>query len=169
MFHIPSPGEVLAQQCRGSRCVTVLTRPSELERFVLGERDCLSFTMHDLIHADHFFHDNESREGQLGFYALLRDGLLRGDFGRHLEHPEFAREFDYLISDMNAYGVHLMKCLKSALLHYAPEGWRFEDWAALKICSEAEARALWELNHPDYVPQESDALVLSFLTRHRQS
>ncbi len=59
MFRIPSSEEVLRQQKMGSRCVTLLTEAQKTQTYILGERDALSFTMHDLIHADHFYQHDE--------------------------------------------------------------------------------------------------------------
>lgn len=153
MFRIPSPLEVLEQQRFGRRCVTTVT-DKRIEKYILGERDALSFTMHDLIHADHFYHHNESYEGQLGFYGLLYKTY--GDFD--LSHEEFAREFEYLIADMNAYPIHLLKCLKSAMIHYFDEN-HFNAWA-MKLNPPTY---LFALNTESYNPQEMDQALLTWL------
>lgn len=164
MFHIPLPGEVLNQQKQGKRCVTLLTRG--LNEFVLGERDPLSFTMHDLIHADHFYHDNECYEGQLSLYWFLDHCLTQGFFDELLKHPDFKWELEYLISDMNAYAVHSLKCLKAALIHYHPEKENyFERW--VKLVGMAEETML-RLGSKDYSPETEDAILLSALKGFRQ-
>jgi hypothetical protein len=157
MFRIPGPAEVLEQQKNGRRCVTTLV-DERISKYILGERDALSFTMHDLIHADHFFHHNECFNGQLGFYGLLGHTINYFD----LENTKFASEFEYLISDMNAYAVHLLKCLKSAMIHYFDQDY-FMTWL-----NDLEApRAIIALNTTDYVPETMDAELLMWLEKFK--
>lgn len=157
MFRIPSPEEVLDQQKQGRRCVTCLI-DRRISKYILGERDALSFTMHDLIHADHFYFHNECFQGQLGFYGLLYQTISYFD----LSHEAFAAEFEYLIADMNAYAIHLMKCLKSAMLHYFSENY-FKEW--LKELNPPPA--LYHLNTAEYSPLEMDAEILTWLDQYR--
>jgi hypothetical protein len=153
MFRIPRPHEVLQQQKFGRRCVTTVT-DERISKYILGERDSLSFTMHDLIHADHFFFHNDSYEGQLGFYGLLDRTI--GYF--NLSNESFADEFEYVIADMNAYPIHLMKCLKSAMIHYFNEDY-FRGWL-----SELDAPdALYLLNSSEYGPEDMDSEILKWL------
>lgn len=157
MFRIPSPEEVLNQQKQGRRCVTCLI-DKRISKYILGERDALSFTMHDLIHADHFYFHNECFQGQLGFYGLLYKTISYFD----LSHEAFASEFEYLIADMNAYAIHLMKCLKSAMLHYFSENY-FKEW----IKELSPPTALYLLNTSEYSPHEMDAEILNWLDQFR--
>lgn len=157
MFRIPRPHEVLKQQKEGRRCVTTLT-DERISRYILGERDALSFTMHDLIHADHFYYNNECYEGQLGFYGLLDKTFDYFD----LTNEKFEHEFEYVIADMNAYAVHLMKCLKSAMIHYFDENY-FKGWPKGLDAPEA----LFLLNTPAYIPEKMDAEILSWLSKFR--
>lgn len=159
MFRIPYPAEVLKQQKMGRRCVTALV-DNRISKYILGERDSLSFTMHDLIHADHFYYHNECYLGQLGFYGLLDKTIGHFD----LSHEAFAAEFEYLIADMNAYAVHLLKCLKSAMIHYFSEDY-FRGWAQ----ELNPPLALYALNTPSYVPVEMDPQLLAWLDQFRQS
>ena len=159
MFRIPWPAEVLNQQKMGRRCVTALVDP-RIATYILGERDALSFTMHDLIHADHFYYHNECYQGQLGFYGLLDSTISYFD----LSNEAFAHEFEYLIADMNAYAIHLLKCLKSAMIHYFSEDY-FHGWAK----DLNPPMALYALNTPDYVPFEMDAQLLAWLDQYRKS
>ncbi len=169
MFRIPDSQEVLDQQMNGRRCVSVLINPERTSSYILGERDALSFTMHDLIHADHFFHHPESHEGQLGFYALMDFCMREKHFEIHMTQPKFSGELDYLISDMNAYAVHLLKCLKAALYFYHPEGQLFfEEWIKKIKLSETESKAFLELNTKFYVPETQDAELLGFLSRWKR-
>lgn len=157
MFRIPSSREVLNQQKVGRRCVTTLI-DQRISRYILGERDSLSFTMHDLIHADHFFHHNECFKGQLAFYGLLDRTFAYFD----LSNEAFAAEFEYLISDMNAYAIHLLKCLKSAMIHYFSEDY-FRGW----LSSLAAPAELYALNTPAYSPGDMDAVILGWMDRFR--
>ncbi len=164
MFHIPQPAEVLEQQKVGKRCVSVMTKG--LDKFILGERDPLSFTMHDLIHADHFYHDNHCYEGQISLYWFLDHCMKAGLFNELMENADFKWELEYLISDMNAYAIHSLKCLKAALIHYHPDKEKyFESW--VKKLGVAESTLL-RLGSKEYVPEEEDAILLSALKAFRQ-
>lgn len=157
MFRIPSPSEVLNQQKKGRRCVTCIL-DKRLASYILGERDALSFTMHDLIHADHFYFHNECYQGQLGFYGLLAKTFAYFD----LSQEEFAREFEYVIADMNAYAIHLLKCLKSAMVHYFSEDY-FRNWPK----ELNPPKALYALNTSDYDAVTMDQEILNWLDQFR--
>lgn len=157
MFRIPKPHEVLQQQKLGRRCVTTLF-DHRISTYILGERDALSFTMHDLIHADHFYHHNECYIGQLGFYGLLDKTFSYFD----LSNDKFASEFEYVIADMNAYAIHLMKCLKSAMIHYFSEEY-FSGW----LLDLNPPSALYALNTPSYIPSTMDSQILTWLDQYR--
>lgn len=157
MFRIPTPHEVLLQQKMGRRCVTAIV-DKRIGEYILGERDALSFIMHDLIHADHFYLNNECYRGQLGFYGLLEKTLSYFD----LENEKFADEFEYVIADMNAYAIHLLKCLKSAMVHYFDQNY-FDTWAR-KINSPEE---LLLLNSSHYMPEKMDSVILDWLDQFR--
>ena len=162
MFYIPRPEEVLEQQKQGKRCVTVLTK--DLNRFVLGERDPLSFTMHDLIHADHFYFHNECYEGQLSLYWFLDHCMKNGSFDELMQNEDFKWELEYLISDMNAYAIHSLKCLKAALIHYHPEKEIFfQRWV-----EKVGMPGLLKLSTPEYVPENEDHHLLETLRSFRQ-
>ncbi len=164
MFRIPSPREVLAQQKRGRRCVTVLLDPQKTRDYVLGERDALSFTMHDLIHADHFFHCNDLFRGQISFYGLLDRCLAEDHFRELYSHAGFMKEFDYVTSDMNAYPIHLLKCLKAAIVFHHPQKAAFFAAWARRVSSSAEAReSLLALNSEGYDPRVRDGILLEWL------
>lgn len=157
MFRIPSPAEVLSQQKSGRRCVTTII-DQRISRYILGERDALSFTMHDLIHADHFYHHNDCYQGQMGFYGLLDKTINFFD----LSHQAFTTEFEYLIADMNAYAIHLLKCLKSAMVHYFSEEY-YRAW----LSPLDPPPFIFQLNTKNYIPELMDAQILRWLDNFR--
>jgi|SRR5690554_838388 len=159
MFHIPTPLEVLKQQKSGRRCLSLIIKEDQMKEYILGERDYLSFCLHDLIHADHFYHSNLSYHGQLGLYNLLWQEIEKGTFGKLLHNKDFQREFEYIISDMNAYPIHLLKCLKSAITFYSNQD-LFDEWAA-RFNVESQ---LLRLNKKDYDPRKEDPVLLDWLT-----
>lgn len=115
--YIPLPRELLRLQVQKARCVTLLLEKDEINELVLSSRDPLSFVLHDLHHADQFFSQEKSLQGQLGFYFLLNKIYDFSAIKKMLTtDSQFRREFEYISSDMNAYVVHLFKCLKSTLL-----------------------------------------------------
>lgn len=158
MFHIPTPLEVLEQQRRGRRCLTLIIKENQMKDYILGERDYLGFCMHDLIHADHFYHSNLSYHGQLGLYNLLWKQIGAGTFTELMHNSEFQREFEYIISDMNAYPIHLLKCLKSAMIFYGQET-IFNEWAKQFNVQNQ----LLMLNHQEYDPIQEDQILLDWL------
>ncbi len=162
MGRVPSVEEVLAQQTRGQRCVTLMEGKGVFERLVLGERDPLGFAYHDLIHADHFFYDNEMMRGQIGFYRLV-DRMLRERLLAPFEHhAEFAGRLDYLLADMNAHPVHLWKCLRAACAmadRTADESFFTSKLACAWQLSAPVAEALATLNTPAF--QDAQAVTLT--------
>lgn len=167
MFRIPQPAEVLKQQKHGRRCVTVIHDKNRASKLILGERDALGFCMHDLIHADHFYHHNLTYQGQLGFYGFLDHCMNQNHFDDLLKIEKFESEFEYLIADMNAYAIHLMKCFKSALVHYHPQGMDFfHTWLANFDLNEEVKKALTDLNTEAYKGPQ-DQVLLDFLELYR--
>src|SRR5262249_1432541 len=100
----------------GARCVSALLQSRE--QFVHGtpERDSFSFMLHDLIHASHFFRDENHSKKQIFFCRWMRvfsgyepvDERIRS--GKLLK-----KSFEYLIRDMNRDWIHSIKCLKSIM------------------------------------------------------
>lgn len=114
--HIPTPRELLRLQVKNARCMTLITDPEQIDSMVMNNRDPLSFMLHDLMHADQFFSQDESLKGQLGFYKLINDIYDQPALKYCLvQDANFRKEFEYVASDMNAYVIHLFKCLKSAI------------------------------------------------------
>lgn len=117
LTHIPSPRELLRMQVQNTRCITITTNHDDIDKLVLSSRDPLSFVLHDLHHADHFFNQDDSLKGQLGFYSLIESVYDQPLLKKSLkEDKQFKSEFEYVVSDMNAYVIHLFKCLKSAFI-----------------------------------------------------
>lgn len=117
LTHIPTPRELLRMQVKNTRCITLTTNHDEIDRLVLSSRDPLSFVLHDLHHADEFFLKEESLKGQLGFYNLVNQIYDRPELKQTLKSDsQFKTEFNYVVSDMNAYVIHLFKCFKSAFI-----------------------------------------------------
>lgn len=117
LTHIPGPRELLRLQVQNTRCVTIIISHDDIDKLVLSARDPLSFVLHDLHHADHFFNQDDSLKGQLGFYSLVDKIYDHPLLKKSLkEDKQFKSEFDYVVSDMNAYVIHLFKCLKSAFV-----------------------------------------------------
>jgi hypothetical protein len=111
---VPSTEEVLTLQNQGIRCVTVVLDPEMMSRYVLGERDPLSFTLHDLIHADHFFCDSRQTCVQIGFSRWLSEMWKEPSLREVLARSSaFAAQFEYACADMNSHGAHLVKYLKA--------------------------------------------------------
>lgn len=170
LTHIPSPRELLRLQVRNTRCITLTVNHDELDRLVLSSRDPLSFVLHDLHHADHFFNQNENLKGQLGFYNLVNQIYDKPQLKKSLKEDSlFRSEFEYVVSDMNAYVIHLFKCFKSALirtdLHHSnpPLFPLILDWWSM----QGEAKlAAHRLNTPDF--QESDELYLKIFFENSQ-
>jgi hypothetical protein len=153
LTHIPSPRELLRLQVQNTRCVTLTTNHDDIHKLVLSARDPLSFVLHDLQHADHFFNQNESLKGQLGFYSLMEQVYDRPQLKQTLkENKKFKIEFEYVVSDMNAYVIHLFKCLKSAIIRAdsdksVPLFPQLLEWWNMP---EKAAHAAHKLNTPDY-------------------
>lgn len=114
--HIPSPTEVLGMQAKGSRPVTVLASYPRLLQPVLNKADAFAFMVHDLEHAYKFFCDDRLNKGQRAFFFMIERAGRQGLFDAYLEDPEFARGFDYLISDMNTHMIHSLHYLRAILI-----------------------------------------------------
>ncbi|MDO9183160.1 MAG: hypothetical protein Q7U04_12165 [Bacteriovorax sp.] len=149
--HIPSPRELLRLQVKNSRCITVITNPNEIDSLVLNSRDPLSFVLHDLMHADQFFSQTESQKGQLGFYQLINSIYDYPELRIILKNNEvFKNEFEYVAADMNAYVIHLFKCLKSAIARIDSDGSFFIKVLSWWKMSDSEQNSAHKLNTPDF-------------------
>jgi hypothetical protein len=133
---IPASAEVLEMQTRGRRCVSVLMKPKELRSFVEG-RDALAFTVHDLIHADHFFRDPAQAQAQIQFSRRLLKLGQRTEVQKFVAQDlEFRDQWNYLISDMNSVPLHLFKTLKAMLLGAHKRAAKINSTESLSVVHE---------------------------------
>lgn len=157
--HIPGPRELLRLQVKNTRCITVITDPKEIDSEVLGERDPLSFLLHDLMHVDQFMGQAESQKGQLGFYHLIESVYDRPELRHLLRNDEnFKKEFEYIVSDMNAYVIHLFKCLKSSISRIDREDLFFNNLLLWWKMNDEEINSSHKLNTPHF--NHADEMIL---------
>lgn len=118
LYHVPTPQELLQIQIQGKRIISFNEDFKTWPGTLYHGRDFLSFMIHDLIHANHFFSTPEHRAGQLGFYRCIQ--MILQDI--HLQelldqNSVFKEAFEYIISDMNSHPVHLFKTLHARVFH----------------------------------------------------
>jgi hypothetical protein len=90
--------------------------------------------------------------------------MKEGHFHELMDNDDFKWELEYLISDMNAYAIHALKCLKAALIHYHPEKEKFfESWV-----KKTRLPGLLKLSQSGYVPENEDHLLLDALKSYRR-
>jgi len=126
---VPTPKELLQIQLEGKRIISFNEDFKTWPHTLYHGRDFLSFMIHDLIHADHFFATPANRAGQLGFYRCIQMILEDQNLQTLLSDSVFNEAFEYIISDMNSHPVHLFKTLHARVLH--------------SIESEMNAISLW--------------------------
>ncbi|CAF0808777.1 unnamed protein product [Didymodactylos carnosus] len=138
MTIIPSPFQVLRQQSQGERVVTMIVEKETMSKLIMNEHDAFSFILHDLCHSNKFYLNQDNFHGQVGFYRLILQAIDADLFSSKMleSDSQFSQEFDYCISDMNTYCVHLLKYLKACLLfHFLRiNGQRIEE----KLNSESQ-------------------------------
>lgn len=105
-FHTPTAEDVLQIQAQGERVVTLFVEAQEMCQKQFG-RDPMTFILHDLEHADEFFHDTKLYHEQKKFYAETYQKLKTGFFDEALKNTNFKNEFEYVIADMNSHPEHL--------------------------------------------------------------
>lgn len=165
--HIPSSRELLKLQVQNTRCITLMTAPEKCAQLVFGSRDPLSFVLHDLMHADQFFSQDISLKGQLGFYSLINCVYDKSETKELLKSdPDFKKEFEYVASDMNAYVIHLFKCLKSSIYRTNQSEPYFQNLLSWWNMNEEEKISSQKLNTPDF--SDSDELLLKNFFETRQ-
>jgi hypothetical protein len=161
----PQPIEVLQLQIQNKRVLTFEKNSRLWPDTKYGERDVLSFLLHDLIHAEHFFSDPQKRDGQLCFYFFIEKVLAQNILNPLLLNSEFSKKFSYLISDMNSHVLHLLMTLKAIIDEAMPNDITSADlW--LKICQTNVASsdliiALSRMNSALFSPTDK-AIVLDY-------
>lgn len=128
--YVPTPMEVLSQQARGERVVTMFLTIDELSRCHVSKlrymtggqehaRDPFEFLLHDIRHMEHFVLPETYHE-QVGFFdAMLNisDQSPKSFFLKTLGHAKsFWFEMEYVLSDMNCYSTHLLRYLHAKWL-----------------------------------------------------
>lgn len=148
--YIPTSRELLNLQVKNKRCITLITNSKQIDTLILKVRDPLSFALHDLMHAEQFFSQIESQKGQLGFYHLIErvydSAYVQDNFKLD---SNFKNEFEYVASDMNAYVIHLFKCLKSSFSRINKED-DFEKILNSWDMQENEIHSTRKLNTPEF-------------------
>lgn len=109
-----TPFQMLEEQSRGWRVVTLPVDHPRDQEVVPGKKQ-LEFVLHDLEHAERFFHSESNYYGQVGFYHHLQQSVASGFWQKLLDQPEFQKSFYYLMSDMNTHCVHMLKYLRANL------------------------------------------------------
>lgn len=143
--YVPTPFEVLSLQTQGRRCVSMLQTQDEMRSFVEEGRDVLGFIVHDLIHADHFFADPVKAAAQVHFSQRLAVVFALPKIQEMLKADEvFKSEFEYLMSDMNSFPLHLLKTLKAVLLGYFKRLDRLDMKSPLSAATELEFQELYD-------------------------
>lgn len=102
---IPTPMEVLEMQTHGIRIVSI---PKE----TTNGKTPYEFVIHDLEHADRFFHDPELHSSQVKFFSELKNLIKQQLFSELMSNEIFATKFNYLISDMNSHPAHMNQYLR---------------------------------------------------------
>ena len=109
-----TPYEMLEEQSLGWRVVTLPFDYAEDEEVVPGKHP-LEFVLHDLEHAERFFHSEVNYYGQVGFYHHLQGSVAAGFWQKLLLNKDFEKAFYYLMSDMNTHCAHMLKYLRANL------------------------------------------------------
>lgn len=163
--YIPTPRQLLRLQVKNTRCITLITDPLQIDSMVLESRDPLSFMLHDLMHADQFFSKQESLIGQLGFYKLIYSIYDQPELKSLLSsNKNFKKEFEYITSDMNAYVIHLFKCLKSSIYRTESHEEFFDLLLNLWDMNEEQKKSSHLLNSPSF-NLENEMILKTFFER----
>lgn len=151
---IPTPAELLQIQIAGKRIIFFNEDHGTWPNLFFSGRDFLGFVMHDLIHADHFFHKPEYRNGQLGFFKFIENILSDESLAVLLSSENFKTGFEYIISDMNAHPAHLFQTLKNLLFSEIKNDAKanpcWKNWVSQSQLSDEEAQAINRINSTDF-------------------
>jgi hypothetical protein len=166
--HIPTSRELLKLQVQNTRCITTITESEKCDQLVLSSRDPLSFVLHDLMHADQFFSQEISLKGQLGFYSLINSIYDKTETKKLLKTDAlFKKEFEYVASDMNAYVIHLFKCLKSSIQRTNEHEVYFPQLLSWWNMNDEEKFSSQKLNTPDFCGRD-EMVLKDFFERHQE-
>lgn len=136
--HVVTPYEMLKLQSEGCRIVTLPLDHKDLSQDVVPGKRAFEFVLHDLEHAERFFHNETNYYGQVGFYHHLQKSVENGFWQPYLENIDFQTAFFYLMSDMNTHCVHMLKYLRANL-------WTFFNTNAEEIWQEFIHRVIQEV------------------------
>ncbi len=112
---IPTPFEMLDYQSKGQRIVTMDLQKAARGELVDGQRDAFEFLLHDLLHADLFFKDQETHGQQKSFFSQLKEIILREKLLDSVDDL-FLRDLAYLMADMNSHRAHLEAHFRAILI-----------------------------------------------------
>jgi hypothetical protein len=118
---IPTAYEMLKLQAQGARYVTCFFDKKNIFDFPENGRDPFVFTIHDLIHADHFFGDAQLALEQKIFYQEILTRFEAGEFQPLMQNLEFNEKLEYLIGDMNSHPTHLHQTLNHIMSAHGEE------------------------------------------------
>lgn len=113
-FEVPVARDILHWQSLGQRCVSAICDKPNLLKPVFDKPNAMTFLIHDLEHAHGFWFNAINFKTQMGFYQKIKQAMDHGLFPIGDSSIDW-QLFDYVISDMNAYCVHLLKCLKFSI------------------------------------------------------
>lgn len=112
LSRVPEPGEVLAWQATGERCVSLLPDGAVTS----PHADGLAFVMHDLCHLEKFV-ELEHHAGQVGFFRVVHEATRSASWQAFLDRfdAELLQELQHVVADMNGSAVFLFAALKMKL------------------------------------------------------
>lgn len=113
--YIPTPIQMLEIQAHGFRCVTLLRDPVWFQHIFEHNRNIRDFVIHDLEHIWQMFEHSDMTQQQTQFSKKLFELTVTGQFDELRNDPQFAGEFNYIISDMNTHPAHMYATLKSLI------------------------------------------------------
>lgn len=160
---VVSPFDLLQIQLAGERIVSIDEDFESWPKRLYSGRDFLGFILHDLIHADHFFHEPKLRDAQLGFYRFVSTILDDTLIARLLDNAEFKDGFEYIISDMNSHPLHLFQTLHSLLFRILKDdvlaSAEWSKWILrLQLQALNETEALLKINSDDFSTENALAI-----------
>lgn len=168
VFHIPSATKIFEWQKQGARCISFFKQADELVTHH-HDRDAISFIIHDLIHAHEFYANPQRARQQIGFYHWL-DTIRDHPCITQLQHEsaKFHAAWEYVLSDMNSYGGHLLQTLHAAFTLHSPHGQGALFWQQVVEASNLnpQEKCLFQkINSPEW--QDTDFLQLESILEGR--